>query len=57
MLWKFRKMILLFNGKGENGVGYKGKLEALSNVPLFNVFETTDGICYGIGLIISKFYV
>lgn len=50
-------MILLFNGKGENGLGYKGKLEALSNVSLFNFFETTNGICYGIGLIILKFYV
>lgn len=57
MLWKFRKMILLFNGKGENGLGYKGKLEALSNVSQFNCFETIDGICYGIGLITSKFLV
>ena len=57
MLWKFKKMLLLFNGKGENGLGYRGKSEALNNMSLFNSPEATGDICYGISLITLKFCV
>lgn len=54
---KVKKLFLLFNGKGNNGLRYKGKSEALNNVSLFSNPEATDGICYGIILVTLKFYV
>lgn len=54
---KVKKLLLLFNGKGHNGLRYNGKSEALKNVSLFSSPEATDDICYGIILVTLKFYV
>lgn len=54
---KVKKLVLLFNRKGDNGLRYEGKSETLKNVSLFSSHEATDGICYGIIIVTFKFYV
>lgn len=54
---KVKKLLLLFNGKGDNGFRYKGKSEELNYVSLFSSPQATDSVCYGIILVTLKFYV